>query len=233
MPMSLFTASRSSARALLLLSAAAATAASALAQSAAPSPPPPARLGPPKAGFDLSITYEGLRTAHTFNTGPYWLQGAAVELHAPLYHGLGVVGDINRLHVGTDNRAMVAPLGLVTIQFGMRYTVGVPNRFLPKIASKFASRSTLFVQGMAGEADGFRSVFSTGSGPSSVGNGTTPSANSLAVQAGAGLDVFWHKKLSFRVIQVDYLRTGLPNGAANVQNNVRLGAGIVYRKVPE
>jgi hypothetical protein len=55
------------------------------------------------------------------------------------------------------------------------------------------------------------------------------SATSLAVLTGGGLDVSLNKYVALRLIQADYLRTTMPNGASNEQNLLRLGAGIVLR----
>jgi hypothetical protein len=36
-------------------------------------------------------------------------------------------------------------------------------------------------------------------------------------------------RLSVRAFEANWLRTELPNATTNVQNNLRLGAGILYR----
>ncbi len=74
-----------------------------------------------------------------------------------------------------------------------------------------------------GEVDGFAGVYPRA-------GGATPSANSLAVQAGGGLDVGLSPHLALRVVQADYVRTQLPNSLTNVQNSLRLGLGIVIRR---
>jgi hypothetical protein len=38
-----------------------------------------------------------------------------------------------------------------------------------------------------------------------------------------------NKRLSLRVLQLDYSRTSLPNNTTNWQNNLRIGAGITLR----
>jgi hypothetical protein len=78
------------------------------------------------------------------------------------------------------------------------------------------------VQGLVGGARGFGSIFP---GP----NGVQGSATSLAILTGGGLDVRLNSYLSLRPIEANYLRTQLPNGEANEQNQLRLGAGIVLR----
>lgn len=146
------------------------------------------------------------------------MQGGAVELQAPFYHGLGVVARVEGQHTGPSSPGNV-PLSLVTILFGPRYTIASHN-----------DHYRVFGEALAGESNAFNSQFSLGSGPvGSVNTGTTPSASTLAVEAGGGLDVRLTQRLAVRAIQVNYLYSQFPNASANVQNNFSLGAGIVLR----
>jgi hypothetical protein len=165
---------------------------------------------------DIAVTYAALQARHTVSLGSFWLQGGAIEVHMPLFRGLGAVANVTGLHVGSSGPA-VASLDLVTVVFGARYVLLRSHRISP------------YVQGLVGEAEGFHSVFATGSGPTNVVNGTTDSANSIAVQAGGGVDVRLSRPLSMRVAEVDYLRTQLPNGGNNSQNNLRFASGLVFR----
>jgi Outer membrane protein beta-barrel domain len=166
---------------------------------------------------EVAITYGTLRSNHVTSSN-FWMQGGAVELHTRLYRGMGVVANVTGLHESSAS-SQVAPLDMVTVAFGPRYTY-VPQR----------GRFSVFGEALAGEAEGFHSVFALGSGTANnVGNGTTDSDSSLAVQAGGGVDVRLSCNFAVRAVQVDYLRTQLPNGSDNVQNNLRFAAGLVYR----
>ena len=57
-------------------------------------------------------------------------------------------------------------------------------------------------------------------------NGSAAKEN--AVQAGGGLNWYLSKHWGVRLIEADYVRTALPNAAANIQNDMRLSAGITY-----
>ncbi len=57
----------------------------------------------------------------------------------------------------------------------------------------------------------------------SVGNGAGNTAR--LIEGGAGADLYYSPRLSFRVLQVDYLRTSLFHGT---QNNFRISTGLVY-----
>jgi peptidoglycan-associated lipoprotein len=52
------------------------------------------------------------------------------------------------------------------------------------------------------------------------------SASSLALQAGGGMDLGLKRHVSLRLLQVDWLRTQLPNGGTNVQNHFRISTGV-------
>jgi hypothetical protein len=54
-------------------------------------------------------------------------------------------------------------------------------------------------------------------------------SSAFAANFGGGLDLRAGHRLSFRLIEVDYLLTPFDNGSNNHQNNVRIGAGVVFR----
>jgi peptidoglycan-associated lipoprotein len=83
-------------------------------------------------------------------------------------------------------------------------------------------RFELFGQALFGAAHGSDSYFPSGSTAS-------PSATSFALSTGGGLDFTLSHHVAIRVAQVQYLRTTLPNGTNNQQNQLMLGAGIVLR----
>jgi hypothetical protein len=80
-----------------------------------------------------------------------------------------------------------------------------------------------FVQALFGVAHGWGSEFPSG------GNTLASSASSFALDLGAGADYPLNKRLSLRVLQLDYARTTLPNNTTNWQNNLRIGAGLTLR----
>jgi hypothetical protein len=165
---------------------------------------------------DVTFTYAAMRAAER-NTTSFWLQGGAVELHARFYRGLGMAASVTGMHEGSNSR-LIAPLDLVTVVFGPRYTLDLHRR------------ASMFTEGLVGEAHGFHSVFALGSGSvSNSANGTTDNSTSFALQAGGGFDLRLTRHLSTRVVQADYLRTQLPNGAGNLQNNFRVSAGFIFR----
>ena len=170
----------------------------------------------PDSNVYVAVTYAGSFSNHT-DGNRFFLNGGAVQLHAPFHKGLAVEAAATGLHSG-GSTSTVAPLDLVILAFGPSYTIH-PR---PRLA--------IFGEVLFGEADGFHSTFSYASGPSNDPNyGIDVSASSLALQAGGGADLHLKHRLGIRAVQVDYLRTQLPNGITNVQNNIRVAAGLTFR----
>ena len=202
---------RSKLGSLLLMGAmmtamAAATAVAPLAAQNIAAQPIPTR---PEYPLDVTVTY-GATLSNVTAGSSFWMQGGNVELHGQFYRGLGEVADVSGTHVSNINSSGVS-LDLVTATFGPRYAWS-PARH------KYA----LFGQALLGIACGFNSVF-----PAPAG--TTGNSTSLAVKVGGGMDVFLTPRIALRAIQASWLRTQLPNSTANVQNNLQLGAGFVFR----
>jgi peptidoglycan-associated lipoprotein len=101
-------------------------------------------------------------------------------------------------------------LGKISYLAGPRYTIAR------------TSRVRIFAEGLFGGAHGFDSFF-----PSS--GGLVPTANSFAMQFGGGMDVALRDGFGIRAIELDYVRTGLPNNDANSQNDLRIAFGVSYQ----
>jgi hypothetical protein len=144
--------------------------------------------------------------------GCFGLQGAAGDLGWNLKQlggnhgaGLGLAADVGVEHTGSVNGASYG-LTLTTLTAGPRFML--PGRKLPS-----------FAQALFGFAHGSGSAFPQN-------NTLVSSANSFALDLGAGADYSLDKRLTVRLLQLDYLRTSLPNVTTNWQNNLRIGAGL-------
>jgi peptidoglycan-associated lipoprotein len=156
------------------------------------------------------VTYDAVGANLTTNNS-FWLNGGGADLNATISHGFGVQASLMGLH--TANSGGNVPVNLFVETFGPCYTVG----------SHFGTHAVaVSVHGLVGEANGFDGLYPTPRGADSGANG-------LAVQAGGNFDIGVGHRLAVRVIEADWLRTQLPNSTTNVQNNLRLGAGIVFR----
>jgi len=157
----------------------------------------------------MAFTYDSL-LANVTTGNEFSMQGGSGQVQARLWRRLCAVADVVGLHTGNVNGTGTG-LDLITATFGPRYLWSPPHR-----------RVVFFGQVLAGEVHGMNSIF-----PSSTG--TNSSGNSLALQIGGGIDLPLNHHLSVRALDADWLRTQLPNATTNVQNNLRLGIGIVYR----
>lgn len=164
---------------------------------------------PPSHRLDLSITYIAERSLKANTSQNFWMQGGSIELGANVWRGWGIAADLTGVHTGSIGTSGL-PLSLVTITFGPRYRWH-PDR-----------RLSLYGQGLIGEANGFGGIFPTTTG-------SRPEANGLAAQVGGGIDYRLSDRLAIRMLDAGWSRTQLPNSTDNVQNTLRLGAGIVLR----
>lgn len=161
------------------------------------------------ARFDLAFTYNSV-LANVTTGDEFSMQGGSVQVQTRLWRRLSAVADVAGLHTGNVNEPGIG-LDLITATFGPRYLWSTPHR-----------RVVFFGQVLAGEVHGMNSFF-----PSSTG--TNSAGNSLALQIGGGIDYPLNDHFSVRAFDADWLRTQLPNATTNVQNNLRLGIGLVYR----
>lgn len=163
-----------------------------------------------KAGaqkVEVAVTYVAQRSLKANTSQNFWMQGGSIELGTNIWKGLGVVADVTGSRSGSIGNSGI-PLSMVTTTFGPRY------RF------PAAKKMSIYVQGLVGEANAFDSLF-----PAVAG--ATTSSNSFAAQVGGGLDLRVSKRFSVRALDAAWLRTQFPNSTDNVQNTLRLGAGVV------
>jgi hypothetical protein len=160
--------------------------------------------------IDVAVAYNPLM-AIVVGGNSFWMEGGSVQVHGQFWHGLGVVADVAGFHTGSTGRSPGVGLDMVTATFGPRYTWSPAQR-----------RYAVFGQALIGEANGMNSVF-----PNPVG--ADESVNSLALYVGGGVNYSLKHHLALRVFEADWLRTQMPNATTNVQNNLRLGAGLIFR----
>ena len=88
---------------------------------------------------------------------------------------------------------------------------------------------------MAGPRISFRGQKLTVFGQALLGGAKATSSSSfnngmgMAGSAGAGVDLKLTQRLSWRILEADYLLARIPNGESNLQNNTRFTMGIVFR----
>ena len=169
------------------------------------------------ASVEVAITYQAARAERTFGKDDFFLRGGAVELSAPIIPHLLAVAEVCGEHAARRSTGG-APFSEVITTFGIRYR----HRIL--------GRADIFGGVRIGESNAFDTTLPGYSGNAeNPANGSHPSALSLALLSGGGLDVRLSQHFGLRAAQVEWLRTQLPNGQANVQDSFRIGAGLTFR----
>lgn len=163
----------------------------------------------PSPRFDLGVTYTAQRSIKAASGENFWTQGGSVELGGNIYKGIGFAADVTGTHSNSIGSSGI-PLSLVTVTFGPRYRWHREKKL------------SLYGQALIGEANGFDSLFPATSG-------ATSTATSFALQLNGGVDYALSSHYAVRLIDAGWLRTQFPNATDNIQNNLRLGAGVVVR----
>ncbi|SNT41654.1 hypothetical protein SAMN05421770_11251 [Granulicella rosea] len=162
--------------------------------------------------LDLSLGYVAEHANPVGQGGNFWTQGGFVEIGADAWRGLGLAANVTGTHTNSFGPNAV-PLTLVTATFGPRYRYAWPAQRHPL---------SVFGEALVGEAHGIGSLF-----PAT--QGVNANAVSLALQLGGGVDLGLSRHLAVRAVQAGWVRTQLPNSTTNVQNDLRIGAGLAVK----
>lgn len=166
--------------------------------------------------FDVAIIYTyKVAKISNLSGSTFGLKGAAVDgvyWLGDKVKNLGVAFDING-----ETASNIKPgvnLSQFTLAAGPRYTLwkGTPK----------SHPANLFGQALGGYVHAFNGVFPTSSGPAA-------GANSFSLQLGGGFNLSPRKSLDLRLIQADYILSKLPNANNDLQNDLRLSMGVVFR----
>jgi len=159
--------------------------------------------------IDVAVTFIAERSLRSATPDSFWMQGGSIELGTNSWRGWGIAANVSGTHTGAVGETSI-PLSIVTATFGPRYRWHADHRV------------SIYCEGLIGEANGFKSLFPTVTG-------SQTSANGLAAQAGGGLDYRLSQHVAIRAVEAAWQHTQLPNGRNNIQNDLRLGAGIIVR----
>lgn len=150
--------------------------------------------------------------------GCFFMNGVSAEGNFRTYRAYTTVVDVTATHAGNVHNTG-EPFSMLMVTGGMRINFRMGHQRTDGWDTYH--RIKPFAQGLVGFAHGFDGAF-----PNKSTGFIEPSANSMAILVGIGLDVKYRKHLSFRAIQADYGYTRLPNLAGNDQNLLRISSGI-------
>lgn len=159
--------------------------------------------------IDLAITYTAERTLKANTSQNVWLEGGSVQLGTDVYRGFGIAADFTGLHTNSIGNSNV-PFSEITATFGPRYRWHGGHKV------------SLFGQALVGEGNAFNSVVP---GQTAAQTGT----NSLALKVGGGLDYSLSRRFAVRALDASWVRTQFGNSTDNLQNDFRIGAGLVVK----
>ena len=120
----------------------------------------------------------------------------------------GVAGEVAGYTAG-NVRGSGQSLRLTTYAVGPRLTLRTSSRFTP------------FAEGLVGGGHASGSLYTS--------SGGLGSNSAFVAIVGGGIDVRVTRRVAIRAFQAEYLFSKFLNGINNRQNNLRLGAGIVFR----
>jgi outer membrane protein OmpA-like peptidoglycan-associated protein len=173
-------------------------------------------VAPATVSTDLAITFAGERSQALPGQTSFWFKGGGADAAVTFKNGLGFAASLTGDHV--SNITPYVDANKITILAGPRYTW---TAWRGHASAADNHRLQIFGQGLFGLTNGFNGLYPAIPVPAT-------SANSLAMQAGGGLNYYLTRNFGLRLLEADYVRTALPNGAANIQNDLRLSAGITW-----
>ncbi len=166
---------------------------------------------------DLGFTYLQERTKFVGSgTNPYFmLRGAKVDFAYSFARGLGIV--VSGTGLSTVNLRGSLDVEQISLMAGPRYTWNF-GHITPTAINR---KGGVFVEGKAGYV-----IATSGAYPV---NGTIQDhASALTYLGGTGVNLHFNDRFDLRPIELEYVRNQLPNGGTNVQNSLRLGAGVSF-----
>jgi outer membrane protein OmpA-like peptidoglycan-associated protein len=173
-------------------------------------------VAPAPVSTELAVTFAVERSQVVPSQCCFWFKGGGADAAVTFWKGLGIAATLNGDHA--SNITPDVDANKFSFLAGPRYTY---TAWAAHTGAAATPRYQIFVQGLFGGAHGFDGLY-----PSS--DTLNPSANAFALQAGGGFTYYLNKNWGLRLPEADYVRTALPNSAADVQNNLRLSFGVVY-----
>src|ERR1700722_3761866 len=166
----------------------------------------------PSNTLDASITFSELRAnAPVGGCGCFWMPGGTGELSYPVWKNFSALAEVAGHSTGNVPGFNVG-LSLVSGMGGLRVRVPNHTRYQP------------FAQVLFGGVHGFDSYF-----PAPIGKLPTSYDTSFAMAVGGGLDIAVSRNVWIRALKADYNYSALRNLQGDNQNQLRIGAGIVFR----
>lgn len=166
---------------------------------------------------DLGFSYLQERTKFVGGgSNPYFMmRGAKVDFAYELTHRIGLA--VSGTGLSTVNLRGSLDVEQISLMAGPRYTWNW-GHITPTAINR---KGGVYVEGKAGYVIAISGAYPV--------NGTVMDhASALTYMGGAGVNLHLYDRFDLRPVELEYVRNQLPNGGTNVQNSLRLGAGINF-----
>ena len=165
----------------------------------------------------LGFSYVQERTKFVGSgTNPYFMmRGAKADFAYEFTHRLGLV--VSGTGLSTVNLRGSLDVEQISLMAGPRYTWNW-GHITPTAINR---KGGVYVEGKAGYVIAI-------SGAYPVNGVVMDHASALTYLGGAGVNLHLYDRFDLRPVELEYVRDQLPNGGTNVQNSLRLGAGINF-----
>ena len=161
---------------------------------------------------DIAATF-AVERAQAVSSQNFWFKGGGADAAVTFWKGLGLAAAFTGDHAGSIESGV--DVNKLSYLGGPRYTHTAWK------AAAGPRRLQVYGQGLFGGVHGFDGLY-----PSSTG--AKSSADSFAIQAGGGLNLYLTKRWGVRLLEADYVWNDLPNAASDGQNDLRLAFGVTY-----
>lgn len=165
-------------------------------------------IGQPQSSIEVAVTYDAMHS-NTVSKQTFWLQGGGVQLAGQFTSHWAAVADVSGEHSG-QMPGSLSGLDIVTAVFGPRYS-----------QTLHGGKFRLYGVALGGVANGVNGIFPSPQGANSIASGS-------AMLLGGGADYLLQRHIAIRAVEAGWMRTALSDGTTSVQNNLRLGSGLVF-----
>jgi hypothetical protein len=173
-------------------------------------------VAPDTVCTDLAVTFAVERSQAVSSQGSFWFKGGGADAAITFKSGMGIAASLTGDHASNITPGVDA--NKITYLAGPRYTWTAWQGHATAADNR---RLQVFGQALFGWTHGFNGYY-----PAMPA--ATSSAKSLALQGGGGINFYLTRNFGVRLLEADYVRTVLPNAAANIQNDMRLSFGLTY-----
>jgi hypothetical protein len=173
-------------------------------------------VAPDTVSTDLAVTFAVERSQAVSSQGSFWFKGGGADAAITFKSGMGIAASLTGDHASNITPGVDA--NKITYLAGPRYTWTAWQGHATAADNR---RLQVFGQALFGWTHGFNGYY-----PAMPA--ATSSAKSLALQGGGGINFYLTRNFGVRLLEADYVRTVLPNAAANIQNDMRLSFGLTY-----